>query len=363
MKLPTMKIASALALFCSITLPAFGQYASLQVPKQVQYQGRVATATGGAWAGTEGYFVFALVQGATVLWNNWQGTASPADPGTVSLGSGQVLTLPVNQGVFSIRLGDGSGTNQQIPATVFFDSTANTVRTGVKLAVWFSPDDITFTRLNPDVEFTAVPFAMVAGIAETVQARAVTPAMLNSTAGVPVGAIVAWWGTTSNIPEGFELCNGNAPTTAGATLTGNKPNFLGRFPRGSASADVKTSPLIGGTDSVDANVTGGTPLSTDQIPPHSHPHNISVVAGGGGHQHSYPVKFTATAAGGYSTWIHRSDVPDDANTPTNLGGQHNHDIAGGILNNSSLGLAHTHSVPGFDNRPAYLEVLYIIRVK
>ena len=149
-------------------------YGSLQVPKQIQYQGRVATGTGGAWAGTAGYFVFALVQGATVLWNNWQGTASPADPGTVSLGSGQVLTLPVNSGVFSIRLGDGSGTNQQIPATVFFDSTGNAVRTGVKLAVWFSPDDITFTRLSPDVEFTAVPFAMVAGIAETVQDRSIT---------------------------------------------------------------------------------------------------------------------------------------------------------------------------------------------
>ena len=34
---------------------ALGQspYAALQVPKQIQYQGRVATGTGGAWAGTE----------------------------------------------------------------------------------------------------------------------------------------------------------------------------------------------------------------------------------------------------------------------------------------------------------------------
>jgi len=43
---------------------ALGQspYSALQVPKQIQYQGRVATATGGAWASTEGYFV----------WDNWE---------------------------------------------------------------------------------------------------------------------------------------------------------------------------------------------------------------------------------------------------------------------------------------------------
>jgi len=297
MNLPMTRIASALVLFCSITPPGFGQYASLQVPKQIQYQGRVATAAGGAWAGTEGYFVFALVQGATVLWNNWQGTASPADPGTVSLGSGQVLTLPVNSGVFSIRLGDGSGTNQQIPATVFFDSTANAVRTGVKLAVWFSPDDITFTRLSPDVEFTAVPFAMVAGIAESVQARAVTSAMLangavvsnnigvaavaaeqiadsavNSAkivdgtiqavdlaavivqALVPPGTILSYAGITA--PPGFLMCNGDSyaklsyPALAAVLYNGasgaayggsstqfNVPDLRGRFLRGTDDPD------------------------------------------------------------------------------------------------------------------------------
>ncbi|MCX6880692.1 MAG: SUMF1/EgtB/PvdO family nonheme iron enzyme [Verrucomicrobia bacterium] len=161
-------------LLAAASLHAQSPYASLQVPQQIQYQGRVATAAGGAWSGTEGYFVFALVQGATVLWNNWDGITSPSDPDTVALGAGQVLTLPVIGGVFSIRLGEGSDTNEQIPATVFFDAASNSVRSGVKLAVWFSPDGGTFTRLSPDVEFTAVPFAMVSGIAETVQDRSIT---------------------------------------------------------------------------------------------------------------------------------------------------------------------------------------------
>jgi microcystin-dependent protein len=86
--------------------------------------------------------------------------------------------MPVNQGVFSVRLGEGSDINEQIPPTVFFDTVANSVRTGVKLAVWFSPDGGTFTRLSPDVDFSSVPYSMVSGIAEAVKERAVTTAML-----------------------------------------------------------------------------------------------------------------------------------------------------------------------------------------
>ncbi|MCX6879761.1 MAG: phage tail protein [Verrucomicrobia bacterium] len=203
---------------------AVGQspYASLQVHKQIQYQDRVATAAGGVWSGTEGYFTFALVQGSTVLWNNWEGTASPSDPGTVSLWAGQVLTLPVNQGVFSIRLGEGSDTNEQIPPTVFFDTTSNSVRNGVKLAVWFSPDGGSFTRLSPDVEFTSVPFAMVAGIAEAVKERAVTSAMvaegtllagdlsapLQADSLIPSGSVMPFAGTV--VPAGWVFCDGSS---------------------------------------------------------------------------------------------------------------------------------------------------------
>ena len=65
MKLPIMKIAPALALVSAATLSAFGQYESLLIPKQIQYQGRVATAAGGAWSGTEGYIQCGAPRGET----------------------------------------------------------------------------------------------------------------------------------------------------------------------------------------------------------------------------------------------------------------------------------------------------------
>lgn len=184
-----MQILFSILTFSLVTcgLTAQSSYDSLQVPKQIQYQGRVATSTGRAWTGTEGHFVFAIYQGATALWNNWDGTSNPTDPGSISLGGGQALVLPVRSGVFSVRLGDTSvsaNRNKEIPASVFVDPSDldHCVRNGIKLAVWFSPDGSDFTRLSPDVEFTSVPYAMVAGVAESVKSGAITNAMLANTA-------------------------------------------------------------------------------------------------------------------------------------------------------------------------------------
>lgn len=307
----------------AVSCLAVGQspYASLQIPKQIQYQGRVSTAAGGAWGGAEGYFTFALVQGTTVLWNNWEGTASPSDPGTVALGAGQVLTLPVTSGTFSIRLGEGSDINEQIPATVFFDSTSNSIRAGVKLAVWFSPDGGSFTRLSPNVEFTSVPYAMVSGIAETVKERAVTTAMLadhsvtsvqiasnaigNADIGdgqvtgnklaagtiplskvdgsfmqslVPAGTILSFGGTAA--PAGYLMCAGqsypNATYPALSSVLGNAfggdastfrvPDLRGRFLRGTDDPDGAGSvfaaagrdPNVSNTDRLAMNSGGNT---------------------------------------------------------------------------------------------------------
>lgn len=369
MKLPRYIDIAAFSVLLFSTPPLIAQadYSTLQTPRKIQYQGRVATGTGAAWNGTEGYFAFALVQGATVLWNNWEGTVSPSDPGTTVIGPGQFLTLPVSGGVFSVRLGEGSDTNEQVPATVFFDTTANTVRTEVRLAVWFSPNGDTFTRLSPDVDFTSVPYAMVSGIAETVKERAVTQNMLAPSAGVPVGAVVAWWGLKSAIPADFELCDGTNSTTPGAVVT-VKPDLRGRFPRGAENArtDVVSTPLNGGSDTIASSDSGGTAISEAQMPSHGHSHTL-VTSSAGAHSH--------TTSGGYSTT--QSTTPSGSTryvissgsisfqTPSITiasAGAHTHTINGSITA-AGGGQAHTHTIPPHDNRPAYLELFYIIRVK
>ena len=222
-----MRLHYLLILFAGCCCNAYGQsqYSSRQVPKQIQYQGRVATGIGGAWNGTEGYFMFAIFQGATVLWNNWEGQATGVtDPDTVaSPGIAQVQTLQVNNGVFSVRLGsDPLSRNLEIPAAVFFNTTSNPVRTGVKLKVWFSPDGSPpFTKLSPDVNFTSVPFAMVAGIAETVKQRAVTTEMLAD------GAV-----TSAKIASSVAIPPGMALVPAGAFMVETPCNRQRQFTGG-----------------------------------------------------------------------------------------------------------------------------------
>jgi microcystin-dependent protein len=297
----------AVVLQSVFAISAFGQspYASLQVPKQIQYQGRVATGTGGAWSGTEGYFVFALLSGPpgseTVLWNNWNGNSSPAALGAAytSPGSAQVLTLPVSQGVFSVRLGDPAvniDANKEIPTTVFFDTVSNSVRNGMKLAVWFSADGGTFTRLSPDVEFASVPFAMVSGIAEAVKERAVSTAMLADES-VTLAKIEAGWGTVppgtiipygipgSTLPAGYVECNGTEVNSADyprlASLLGQGatsaygsaaagkirlPDLRGRVPMGQGQG-------VGLTNRVLAQSPGSLEnqvLNANHIPAHTH---------------------------------------------------------------------------------------------
>lgn len=49
---------------------------------------------------------------------------------------------------------------------------------------------------------------------------------------VPVGTILPWWGEYKEIPEGFEECDGRNPETRDAVFKYKKPDLRGRFLRG-----------------------------------------------------------------------------------------------------------------------------------
>src|SRR5262249_54747593 len=63
-------------------------------------------------------------------------------------------------------------------------------------------------------------------------AGSVTDTKLALGVAVPVGGVIMWWGTVSSVPAGFELCDGQFPTTSGSLLQGRKPDLTDRFVKG-----------------------------------------------------------------------------------------------------------------------------------
>lgn len=136
---------------------------------------------------------------------------------------------------------------------------------------------------------------------------------------VPVGGIIMWWGRKDRLPFGFEICDGQEPTTPDALFEGLKPDLRDRFVKGALDTDNLIENLnSGGRDTVQ--------LSRDNLPLHTH-----------GHQ-SYPNDAFGAAPGGEMVRLWHTSNPD-ATTD------------GGFANTP------------FDIKPPYQEVFYIIRVK
>ena len=93
-------------------------------------------------------------------------------------------------------------------------------------------------------------------------------------------------GAKTAIPSGFEICDGSSPTTLGALPT-VKPDLRGRFPRGAETSrtNVASSPITGGSDVIDSNISGGTAISLAQLPSYTLP-NTLVTATDGNHSHT-----------------------------------------------------------------------------
>jgi hypothetical protein len=189
---------------------------------------------------------------------------------------------------------------------------------------------------------TAAPAATL-DVAGTVKATAFQGdgSQLSLAAGVsiPVGGVIMWWGTLATIPANFELCNGAAPTTSGATLGGLKPDLRDRFPKGatSAASDVKSIPVVGGVHTIAARQSGGTAITIAQMPSHNHDNGINN---------------KLVRNDGNATTIETDPTVGEIDTQN----------AAPIVAVGG-GQAHDHTIPWHDNRPAFLEMFFIIRVK
>ena len=165
-----------------------------------------------------------------------------------------------------------------------------------------------------------------------------------SPAGLPAGALVMWSGLYNSIPSGWLLCDGseiNRTTyadlfsaigtqfgSAGAS-TFTLPLFQNIFPRSPASST--SCGATGGADSLT--------LSTAQMPTHTHVVNDS------GHTHIVPL---VDAGGGSEPRVDGGHISYPKNVTT-------------TSNTTGITLDNTGSSNSFDNRPAYLEILFIIK--
>jgi len=167
---------------------------------------------------------------------------------------------------------------------------------------------------------------------------------------VPVGGVIMWWGKIQDIPNNFEVCDGTAPATPGSTLGGTKPDLRDRFVKGALAGvtDVRTA-VVGGRNTYS--------LTVDQLPLHTHSLVGLSTGNAGTHNHALTAVGRwgdqyAFDEGGFSS----EDGRQGSHTfTTSDSGGHTHTVTGSIGN--------TGTGAQIDNRPAFLSLFYIIRVK
>ncbi|MCC7375817.1 MAG: tail fiber domain-containing protein [Verrucomicrobiales bacterium] len=148
----TLATCARIILACATTPLVGGPSAHAEPPPMISYQGRLSV-SGVDFTGT-GHFRFALVSldGGESFWSHDGTSASGSAPGTA-------IDLPVVNGLYSVRLGDGSipGMTAPVPASVF-------ARTNdVRLRIWFDDDTHGVQQLAPDARLASVGYALVAG--------------------------------------------------------------------------------------------------------------------------------------------------------------------------------------------------------
>ena len=361
-------------------------------PNRIDYQGQVLDSSGNVLAPTAPtnytmrFRLYDSQTGGNLIWSESQ-------------------TVTVSKGAFSVRLGEGVAVaGDNIPETVQTAGLVNAfagknrylgltvVITGQtpsevtpRLAFLSSPfsfnsqkskeaDSVTILDAAGNNRIGSAKWDQLFTMSTTSQADRTDPAKwklkeANVPAGVsvPVGGVIMWWGGASAVPAGFEICNGGAPTTPGA-LIASKPNLLDKFVKGaSTNAGNVTSPVVsGGTNTIAASNTGGTVLSQSQLPNYNLTYSLETTTAG---NHSHTISNNRNSAedddtgdNGYLATGQGQGIRPFPTLYSDFAGDHKHGITGTIsLNGGSQ--AHNHTIPAEDNRPAFVEMFYIIRVK
>ena len=163
-----------------------------------------------------------------------------------------------------------------------------------------------------------------------------TPPTLN----IPSGIIVAWSGSSDNVPEGWHICDGTEGT----------PDLQGKFILGSS-----TSHEVGSSGGEETHT-----LTTDEMPSHTHSVNTSnlSIRSGGAHTHKLYADSGSPASDRHDivSGVGNGNAYFGLNPFTGTDGTHTHTISGSMSNKNTGGdQAH-------NNMPPYYTLCYIMKL-
>ena len=158
--------------------------------------------------------------------------------------------------------------------------------------------------------------------------------------GIPSGVILMWSGTLSNIPAGWNLCDGNNGT----------PNLIAKFVRSIQTASTEAG-STGGSD--DVTLTG----SQSGTSAHGHSGSGSTNSTG---DHSHQIHWDTNTNASYGNYTHsgtdRTGTSANGYAKTDNAGSHSHTVSLSVSNASEANASSSH-----ENRPAYFELAYIMK--
>lgn len=251
--------------------------------------------------------------------------SSPA-PSPADFVWGERHVTNVVRGVFTVQLGAGQATidaagNETPGPNPFTDEFEAGEPRFVEVQVGSDPP------LSPLSQIGAVPFA------------------ISASGTVPLGTVLTWWPTAPGapVPAGYEYCDGTPVVTEGPLQGFTKPDLMGtqRFVRGVSMSALGT---FGGAN---AFTTGGT----DSV---------------GAHQHSVPGLASHThrvrGATAPNAMLTTPGAGVDDFRATVVAWEHSHQLD--LVSEAASGAASdTGSAGAFDNRPAFVELAFIVRVR
>lgn len=153
---------------------------------------------------------------------------------------------------------------------------------------------------------------------------------------VPIGGVIDYWSDGGASPDNYVFCDGSVISDVGSPLNGKTtPDLRQAFTRGTANANLRTSPVTGGEDT--------HTLTTTEMPSHSHGVTDP------GHTHLVSVN-AIFSTGGTNTEAH-------VRFNGALG-----QVVGGISNTTGISINNAGSGGSHNNIPVYVGMVKIMRI-